>query len=99
MLRPYISERKSYETSCIISRPIFCISRFGGLCRYEALDELKTEIESKLKEKGVQGYSLMIVAADQVKDEKVVGSCEGGSKKIIYSRGITKETGEKGQKE
>jgi hypothetical protein len=62
-------------------------------------DELKSEIESKLKEKGIQGYTLEIVPSDQVKDEKVVGSCEGGSKKIIYSRGGMKKAGEKEQKE
>ena len=49
-------------------------------------EELKAEIEKKLEASGVKGYTLEIVPADQVKDEKVVGSCDGGTKKITYKR-------------
>jgi Protein of unknown function (DUF1161) len=49
-------------------------------------EELKAEIEAKLKAKGVEGYSLEIVANDDVKDQTVVGSCDGGTKKIVYKR-------------
>ena len=49
-------------------------------------EELKAEIESKLKAKGVEGYTLEIIPTDQVKDQKIVGSCEGGTKKISYAR-------------
>ena len=50
-------------------------------------DELKTEIAAKLDAKGVKGYSLDAVATDAVGDAKVIGSCEAGSKKIVYKRG------------
>jgi hypothetical protein len=50
-------------------------------------EELKSEIEAKLKANGVENYTLDIVANDDVKDQKVVGSCEGGTKKIVYKRG------------
>jgi hypothetical protein len=49
-------------------------------------EELKSEIATKLQAKGVQNYTLEIVPAETVKDEKVVGSCEGGTKKILYKR-------------
>ncbi|MCV2352671.1 DUF1161 domain-containing protein [Paucibacter sp. B2R-40] len=50
-------------------------------------EELKSEIAAKLDEKGVQGYTLEIVATDKVGAEaKVVGSCDGGSNKITYAR-------------
>ena len=49
-------------------------------------EELKTEIAAKLDEKGVKAYTLTIVEADKVGDAKVVGSCDGGSKKITYER-------------
>ena len=49
-------------------------------------EELKSEIEAKLEAKGVKDYSLEIVPNESVKDEKVVGSCDGGTKKIIYKR-------------
>lgn len=49
-------------------------------------EELKTEIAAKLDAKGVKDYTLEVVPADQVADKKVVGSCEGGSKKIVYTK-------------
>jgi Protein of unknown function (DUF1161) len=49
-------------------------------------DELKSEIDAKLKAKGVENYTLEIVANDEVKDQTVVGSCDGGTKKIVYKR-------------
>jgi len=49
-------------------------------------EELKSEIAAKLDAKGVIGYSLEIVAADDAKDQKVVGSCGAGTKKIIYKK-------------
>jgi hypothetical protein len=50
-------------------------------------DELKKEIADKLDAKGVKDYTLEIVATADVKEgAKVVGSCEGGTKKIVYSR-------------
>jgi hypothetical protein len=49
-------------------------------------EELKTEIAAKLDAKKVEGYTLDIVDADKTGDAKVVGSCEGGAKKITYSK-------------
>lgn len=49
-------------------------------------EELKGEIAKKLDDKGVKGYTLDIVAKDDTGDGKEVGTCEGGSKKIIYGR-------------
>jgi hypothetical protein len=47
-------------------------------------DDLKSEIAMKLEANGVKNYELKIVAAADVKSETVVGSCEGGTKKITY---------------
>lgn len=49
-------------------------------------DDLKTEIAGKLDAKGVKAYTLDIVAKDKDADGKVVGTCEGGTKKIVYNR-------------
>jgi hypothetical protein len=49
-------------------------------------EELKSEIDAKLKEKKVEGYTLEVVASGDVKDQKVVGTCEAGAKKIVYTR-------------
>jgi len=49
-------------------------------------EELKTEIAAKIEKNGVTNYQLDIVAAGDVKDQTVVGTCEGGTKKITYSK-------------
>jgi len=53
----------------------------------KSCDELKAEIEAKVKANGVQVYTLAIVPNDQVGEQKVVGSCDGGSKKITLKVG------------
>jgi hypothetical protein len=50
-------------------------------------NELKGEIEAKIKKNGVEKFSLDIVEADAQTDGKVVGTCDGGTKKIVYKRG------------
>jgi len=50
-------------------------------------EELKSEIAAKLEAKGVKNAKLEVVASEEVKDQKVVGSCEGGKKKITYTKG------------
>lgn len=52
----------------------------------KSCDELKAEIEAKLKDKGVSGYTLEVVGNDAPGDGKVVGGCDGGTKKIVYKR-------------
>ena len=52
----------------------------------KSCDELKTEITAKMEARGVKGAQLDIVASEEVKDQKVVGSCEGGTKKITYKK-------------
>ncbi len=49
-------------------------------------EELKSEIAAKLDAKGVKGYTLEIVSNEEVKDQKVIGSCEAGTKKITYKK-------------
>jgi Protein of unknown function (DUF1161) len=52
----------------------------------KACEELKDEITKKLDAKGVKGYTLEIVAKDKDAEGKTVGTCDGGTKKIIYSK-------------
>lgn len=49
-------------------------------------EEVKTQIAAKLDAKHVVNYTLDVVAADQAGDAKVVGTCESGAKKIVYTR-------------
>jgi len=50
-------------------------------------NELKSEIDTKIKNNGVQNFTLEIVDKDTQVDGKVVGTCDGGTKKIVYKRG------------
>lgn len=49
--------------------------------------ELKAEIEAKITSKGVKTFTLEIAGKDDQKDGKVVGTCDGGTKQIVYKRG------------
>ena len=58
-----------------------------ALAQVKACDELKGEIDAKIKNNGVPAFTTTIVDKDAAEDGKVVGTCEGGTKKIIYKRG------------
>jgi len=49
-------------------------------------EELKSEIAAKLDAKGVENYTLTIIKTEDVKDARVIGSCDGGTMKIAYER-------------
>jgi hypothetical protein len=54
----------------------------------KACEELKGEIEAKIKKNGIEKFSLDVVEASaEAKEGKVVGTCDGGTKKIVYKRG------------
>lgn len=52
----------------------------------KACEELKSEIAQKLDAKGVKSYTLDVVTKDKDAEGKVVGTCEGGTKKIVYRK-------------
>jgi hypothetical protein len=77
-----------YVAAFLIVIAMVCLPAFAEV---KPCEELKTEIDAKLKEKGVPNYTLEIVPADQIKDQKVVGSCDGGTKKITYTKDAPKK--------
>ncbi|AZE81491.1 DUF1161 domain-containing protein [Pseudomonas orientalis] len=50
-------------------------------------EDLKSEIAAKIDAKGASGYSLEVVDKGAAAGGDVVGSCEGGTKEIVYKRG------------
>lgn len=52
----------------------------------KSCEELKGEIEAKLKAKGVKAWTIDIVPKDEQKEGRVVGTCDGGTKKLVYKR-------------
>jgi hypothetical protein len=67
---------------------LLCLPAFAEI---KPCEDLKNEIDAKLKEKNVSNYTLEIVPADQIKDQKVIGSCDGGTKKITYTKDAPKK--------
>lgn len=53
----------------------------------KSCDDLKAGVAAKIEANGVKTYTLDIVPTAEVKDGKVVGTCGGGSKKIVYKKG------------
>ena len=54
-------------------------------------EELKKEIAAKIEANGVKDYELNIVTTEESADQeskgfKVVGSCDAGTKKIVYKK-------------
>lgn len=74
----------------IVAALVLGLSTFGINAAYaqkKDCNELKTEIEAKIKKNGVDKFTLEIVDADKQADGKVVGTCDGGAKKIVYKKG------------
>ncbi|WP_437879837.1 DUF1161 domain-containing protein [Pseudomonas sp. LRF_L74] len=59
----------------------------GALAAPKDCEELKQEIEVKIQAAGVASYTLEIVPNAEVEDPNmVVGTCDNGTKKIIYQK-------------
>jgi hypothetical protein len=67
----------------VLALSLFAVNAYA----MKPCDELKSEIEAKLNAKGVKNFTLEIVSKEEIKDQKVIGSCEGGTKKITYQKG------------
>jgi hypothetical protein len=66
---------------------ICCALASSALAAAKSCEELKAEIEAKIQANNVPSYTLEIVTNDEVHDQNmVVGSCDGGTKKIIYQK-------------
>ena len=64
---------------------VCCALTTSALAAPKPCEELKAEIEAKIQANNVSSYTLEIVSNEEVHDENmVVGSCESGTKKIIY---------------
>lgn len=74
-------------TRTILLGLALALAAFPALAERKACEDLKAAIEAKLKSKGVEKYTLEIVAPDAVGDRRVVGSCDGGTRRIVYTRG------------
>src|SRR5689334_21576125 len=67
---------------------LLCAATAGAAhAQAASCEALRTQIDAKVRASGASGYTLAIVAADAKVAGKVVGSCELGTKKIVYAAG------------
>jgi Protein of unknown function (DUF1161) len=59
----------------------------SALAERRPCEELKAEIDAKIRKNGVESFTLDIVEIDAQAEGKVVGTCDGNTKKIVYKRG------------
>jgi hypothetical protein len=66
---------------------LLALSATSSWAAVKPCEELKQEIETKIQATGATRYTLEIVDKDEVQDPAmVVGSCDGGARRIIYQR-------------
>ena len=75
--------KRVITTSLVVS---LMLSTTSGWAAITSCDKIIDKINTKLEHKEVTGYSLTIVSKDTETKSRVVGVCEGGSKKIIYKK-------------
>ena len=71
----------------LIAFAAFLLVASPVLAQVKPCEELKGEIDTKIKKNGVAAFTTTIVEKDAAEDGKVVGTCDGGTKKIVYKRG------------
>jgi len=60
----------------------------GAQAQGSTCDSFKARLSERIEASGVRGYSLEIISSGtpMPRDGKVVGTCEGGARKIVYRR-------------
>ena len=58
----------------------------GSAWARKPCEELRQEIATGLDAKGVKQYSLTVIAKDTADTRKTVGTCNGGTERIVYER-------------
>lgn len=58
----------------------------GSVWARKPCEELRQEIAAGLDAKGVKQYSLTVIAKDSTDARKTVGTCNGGTERIVYER-------------
>ncbi len=65
---------------------VLLFASMSAFAQSKPCEELKAEVAKKLEANGVKSYTLEIVSKDKQGDGKNIGTCEGGSKKLLYSK-------------
>lgn len=77
-------EEKMHKTTLVLLATLASSAVFA---QPKDCDELKAEIDAKISANGVGSFTTTIVDRDAVEDGQVVGTCDNGTRKIVYKRG------------
>ncbi|EIK97547.1 hypothetical protein PMM47T1_07171 [Pseudomonas sp. M47T1] len=69
----------------LLAAGLLCMAG-SALAAGKSCDELKSEVAAKIDAKGAHGYSLEVVDKGASAGAKVVGTCEAGTKEIVYKK-------------
>lgn len=73
------------RTALALSAALLGLSAPAGAA--ETCETIQARIDAKIRASGVQAFTLRTVDAAAKVDGKVVGSCDLGTKKIVYAQG------------
>lgn len=68
-----------------LSAPLCVLFLLPNVSYADNCDDLRAQIDAKIKAAGVASYSVVVVDASASAPGKVVGSCARGAKKIMYT--------------
>ena len=76
----------------LIAAILLTVATTPAYAQRKPCEELKEEIAAKVRKNGVEQFTLTIVPNDEAKGRQAVGSCDGGTKKIVYRPGAPAPT-------
>ena len=71
----------------LIAAILLAVATVPAYAQRKPCEELNEEIATKVRKNGVKHFTLTIVPNAEAKGQQVVGSCDGGTKKIVYRPG------------
>lgn len=80
---PFFRHRRETKMKMLIAVIALAAATAPAYAQRKPCEELKAEIELKIRNNGVKDFTLTIVPNRNVTDQQVVGSCDGGTMKII----------------
>lgn len=60
----------------------------GGAAHADNCEPIRAKIEAQIRDAGVAVFSVTVMPQDAPASGKVVGSCDNGQQKIVYTRGV-----------
>lgn len=60
----------------------------GGTAHADNCEPIRAKIEAQIRDAGVAVFSVTVMPQDAPASGEVVGSCDNGQQKIVYTRGV-----------